>query len=227
MENRLLFPAGADRPRRGRRDRGQSFPRRTPALDSSAERRRWRLCRRQTVGRRAQPDQDIPQCRRRSLQRPVLQAQDRDDFTAGERVLEWLFPLHCGEAFGALGRSLVLLTGLAPLLLYVTGFLRWSHKRRARRTDSRMAHRNAFLRSRFRRRTGVHFCWKRSEPRHWPTEIGISILSSSLLPSPKASSRTYFPLWSTDDVQRHEAARDAAWTARRSKAPAPPFGSVL
>ncbi|HEY8067145.1 MAG TPA: PepSY-associated TM helix domain-containing protein [Methylosinus sp.] len=63
----------------------------------------------------------------------VLQVQDRDDFTTGERVLEWLFPLHCGEAFGALGRSLVLLTGLTPLLLYVTGFLRWRHKRRARR----------------------------------------------------------------------------------------------
>ena len=63
----------------------------------------------------------------------VLQAQDRDDFTAGERVLEWIFPLHCGEAFGPLGRSLVLLTGLTPLLLYVTGFLRWSHKRARRR----------------------------------------------------------------------------------------------
>ncbi|MBG0811743.1 PepSY domain-containing protein [Methylosinus sp. H3A] len=63
----------------------------------------------------------------------VLQAQDREVFTAGETLLEWLFPLHCGEAFGALGRALVLLTGLAPLLLYVTGFLRWRHKRRARR----------------------------------------------------------------------------------------------
>jgi len=61
----------------------------------------------------------------------VLQAQDRDDFTAGETFLEWLFPLHCGEAFGALGRLLVLLTGLTPLLLYASGFLRWSHKRRA------------------------------------------------------------------------------------------------
>lgn len=63
----------------------------------------------------------------------VLQAQDRGEFTAGETLLEWLFPLHCGEAFGALGRTLVLLTGLAPLLLYVTGVLRWRHKRRARR----------------------------------------------------------------------------------------------
>jgi uncharacterized iron-regulated membrane protein len=63
----------------------------------------------------------------------VLQIQDRDDFTAGERLIEWLFPLHCGEAFGLPGRALVALTGLAPLALYVTGFLRWRQKRRARR----------------------------------------------------------------------------------------------
>jgi uncharacterized iron-regulated membrane protein len=63
----------------------------------------------------------------------VLQVQDREGFTAGERFLEWLFPLHSGEAFGALGRSIVLLIGLTPLTLYVTGFLRWRHKRRAHR----------------------------------------------------------------------------------------------
>ncbi|BBU62367.1 hypothetical protein MSC49_23020 [Methylosinus sp. C49] len=63
----------------------------------------------------------------------VLQTQDRDDFTAGEKLLEWLFPLHCGEAFGVPGRTLVALTGLAPLILYVSGFLRWRQKRRARR----------------------------------------------------------------------------------------------
>lgn len=63
----------------------------------------------------------------------VLAAQDRDDFTAGERLLEWLFPLHCGEAFGDFGRALVLLTGLTPLLLFATGFLRWLQKRRTRR----------------------------------------------------------------------------------------------
>jgi uncharacterized iron-regulated membrane protein len=63
----------------------------------------------------------------------VLQTQDRDDFTAGEKLLEWLFPLHCGEAFGVPGRALVALTGLAPLILYVSGFLRWRQKRRARR----------------------------------------------------------------------------------------------
>ena len=63
----------------------------------------------------------------------VLYVQDRNAFTAGERFLEWLFPLHTGEAFGAFGRSIVLVIGLTPLSLYVTGFLRWRQKRRARR----------------------------------------------------------------------------------------------
>lgn len=63
----------------------------------------------------------------------VLQVQDRNGFTAGEKFLEWLFPLHSGEAFGAVGRSIVLFIGLTPLALYLTGFLRWRQKRRARR----------------------------------------------------------------------------------------------
>jgi uncharacterized iron-regulated membrane protein len=63
----------------------------------------------------------------------VLDVQDRNGFTAGEKFLEWLFPLHSGEAFGAIGRSIVLFIGLTPLALYVTGFLRWRQKRRAQR----------------------------------------------------------------------------------------------
>lgn len=63
----------------------------------------------------------------------VLHVQDRRTFTAGETFVEWLFPLHSGEAFGKAGRLLVLLIGAAPALLYVTGFLRWLQKRRARR----------------------------------------------------------------------------------------------
>jgi uncharacterized iron-regulated membrane protein len=62
----------------------------------------------------------------------VLHVQDRNAFTAGERFLEWLFPLHSGEAFGAFGRPLTLLIGLMPLALYVTGFLRWRQRRRSK-----------------------------------------------------------------------------------------------
>jgi uncharacterized iron-regulated membrane protein len=67
----------------------------------------------------------------------ALHVQDRRDFTAGERFIEWLYPLHSGEAFGEIGRPLALLIGLAPLALYVTGFLRWRHKRRARKLPAR------------------------------------------------------------------------------------------
>lgn len=63
----------------------------------------------------------------------VLQVQDRKTFTAGERFIEWLYPLHSGEAFGEFGRPLTLLIGLTPLVLYVTGFMRWRGKSRARR----------------------------------------------------------------------------------------------
>lgn len=63
----------------------------------------------------------------------VLQVQDRDDFSAGERALEWLFPLHSGEAFGAIGRPLMLLVGTTPLVLFATGVLRWRQKRARKR----------------------------------------------------------------------------------------------
>jgi len=63
----------------------------------------------------------------------VLHVQDREDFTSGETILEWLYPLHSGEAFGIVGCALVMVTGLAPLTLYVTGLLHWMQKRRARR----------------------------------------------------------------------------------------------
>ncbi|HUI22641.1 MAG TPA: PepSY-associated TM helix domain-containing protein [Methylocella sp.] len=62
----------------------------------------------------------------------VLYVQDRNKFSAGETFLEWQYPLHCGEAFGNAGRALIMVMGFVPLALYVTGFLRWRQKRRAR-----------------------------------------------------------------------------------------------
>jgi uncharacterized iron-regulated membrane protein len=63
----------------------------------------------------------------------VIYVQDRANFTAGERFLEWQYPLHCGEAFGNYGRAFIMVMGFVPLILYVTGFLRWRQKRRVRR----------------------------------------------------------------------------------------------
>jgi uncharacterized iron-regulated membrane protein len=69
----------------------------------------------------------------------ILHVQDRATFGAGERLLEWLYPLHCGEAFGNAGRALIMVAGVAPLVLFVTGLSRWRYKRRARITHSNSA----------------------------------------------------------------------------------------
>jgi uncharacterized iron-regulated membrane protein len=61
----------------------------------------------------------------------VLAINDPHAYTAGQKFVEWQYPLHCGEAFGLAGRILVLLSGLVPALLYVTGIIRWLQKRRA------------------------------------------------------------------------------------------------
>ncbi|PWB82822.1 MAG: hypothetical protein C3F11_09860 [Methylocystaceae bacterium] len=67
----------------------------------------------------------------------VVASQDPHDYTAGEHFFEWQYPLHSGEAFGDAGRAFMLAFGLVPLTLYVTGFIHWRHKRRARRAIER------------------------------------------------------------------------------------------
>ncbi|NOU20665.1 MAG: PepSY domain-containing protein [Methyloglobulus sp.] len=63
----------------------------------------------------------------------VLSVQDPNKFTAGETFLNLMWPLHSGEAFGFAGRILWCVIGFAPLVLYVTGILRWLQKRKAKR----------------------------------------------------------------------------------------------
>jgi uncharacterized iron-regulated membrane protein len=67
----------------------------------------------------------------------VLAVQDPNRFTAGETFLNVLWPLHNGEAFGIVGRIVWSIMGLAPLLLYVTGLVRWLQKRKARRMNGK------------------------------------------------------------------------------------------
>lgn len=64
--------------------------------------------------------------------------QERDPITdaAGDVFLQWLYPLHNGEAFGVAGRIIIVITGLVPLLLYVTGVIRWLQKRKAKMKHS-------------------------------------------------------------------------------------------
>ena len=66
----------------------------------------------------------------------VLAVHDPVGNTGGETFMDWLHPLHNGEALGPVGRWVACLAGLLPGLLFVTGCLRWCHKRRARRATA-------------------------------------------------------------------------------------------
>lgn len=61
----------------------------------------------------------------------VLAVRDAGKDAIGDQILAWLHPLHNGEAFGLAGRWLVFFSGLLPLILFVSGFIRWRCKRRA------------------------------------------------------------------------------------------------
>ncbi len=62
----------------------------------------------------------------------ILAIRNPADNLAGNTVLDWLHPLHNGEAFGLTGRWIAFVSGFVPLLLFVTGFIRWRQKRQAR-----------------------------------------------------------------------------------------------
>jgi len=65
----------------------------------------------------------------------VLTIRDPRQFTAADTLLAWQFPLHSGEAFGLVGRWLVLFSGLTPAALYTTGVLMWWRRRRSRKRN--------------------------------------------------------------------------------------------
>jgi len=61
----------------------------------------------------------------------ILRFSSSDSHTGGDAFARWQLPLHSGKAFGLPGRILVLLSGLALPVLFVTGMIRWRHKVRA------------------------------------------------------------------------------------------------
>jgi uncharacterized iron-regulated membrane protein len=67
----------------------------------------------------------------------ILAIRNPRQNSAGDTLMDWLHPLHNGEAFGLTGRIIVFLCGFLPLLALVTGILRWRHKtgRRAKGHD--------------------------------------------------------------------------------------------
>ena len=62
----------------------------------------------------------------------VLRIQGPHVASAGDHVLGWLFPLHTGQAFGLPGRIVLVILGVIPTCLYMTGFFLWWNRRRAR-----------------------------------------------------------------------------------------------
>lgn len=63
----------------------------------------------------------------------ILKVHDSGTGSAGDILLDWQWPIHSGHAFGWPGRILVLLSGLACPLLFVTGVIRWLQKLKAHR----------------------------------------------------------------------------------------------
>lgn len=61
----------------------------------------------------------------------VLYQTDQTKRTSGDIFDEWQLALHSGEAFGLTGQIIVLIAELVPLVLYVTGIIRWLQKHKA------------------------------------------------------------------------------------------------
>ncbi|MCX7101186.1 MAG: PepSY-associated TM helix domain-containing protein [Methylobacter sp.] len=61
----------------------------------------------------------------------IIHKLERGNRTPGDIFIEWLYPLHTGEAFGFTGQLIILSSGLIPLMLYMTGIIRWLQKRKA------------------------------------------------------------------------------------------------
>jgi uncharacterized iron-regulated membrane protein len=58
----------------------------------------------------------------------IVHVQDRNTQSVGDILVKWLYPLHTGEAVGVTGQVIILIAGLVPLSLYVTGVVRWRQK---------------------------------------------------------------------------------------------------
>ncbi len=65
----------------------------------------------------------------------IIHERTGNSRSAGDIFVEWLYPLHSGEAFGLTGQLIILISGLIPLVLYVTGVIRWLHKQKAERKN--------------------------------------------------------------------------------------------
>ena len=60
----------------------------------------------------------------------ILQVRDPLQAPGGDIFLNWLFPLHSGEAFGNAGRIFISVFGFLPLLFLLTGLAIWMKRKK-------------------------------------------------------------------------------------------------
>ncbi len=58
--------------------------------------------------------------------------QDVDSGTRGDAFAALQFPMHSGQIFGLLGRTIICISGLLTAVLSLTGVVIWWKKRKAR-----------------------------------------------------------------------------------------------
>ena len=62
----------------------------------------------------------------------ILNKREPMQSTHGDWFVRMLHPLHSGEIGGTGERCLVFISGLLPLILYITGVIRWRQKNKVR-----------------------------------------------------------------------------------------------
>lgn len=58
----------------------------------------------------------------------LLAVQDARKASAGSTINNWIHPVHDGSVGGLFGRVLVAISGLFPLVLFATGWMRWKRR---------------------------------------------------------------------------------------------------
>jgi uncharacterized iron-regulated membrane protein len=59
----------------------------------------------------------------------IKEVRNPTAFSKGETLITWIWPLHTGEALGDLGRFCWFLAGQSLFFLYITGLMRWLHRK--------------------------------------------------------------------------------------------------
>ncbi len=67
----------------------------------------------------------------------VLEVWDSQNLPSGNTFLNWMFPLHNGDALGLAGRVTVFICGLLPSFFFITGLYLWLRRRADERRQLR------------------------------------------------------------------------------------------